>query len=142
MDQQWKASASFINATLFQSTKTQKLRTRSQLLNMFRVTSALIRQLREPLYQSQRRCFHPEPRSFISSQHATHRALYRWTLQAIGTPLLVAYLCDKVSERSNGGDSSWKLDLPKIEAGLLTEPLKMPTQVWGQLRFGEVRDST
>lgn len=100
---------------------------------MPRIPATFIRSLRQPLHQSQRRTFHPEPRSFISSQHATHRALYRWTLQAIGTPLLVAYLCDKVSERSDGGDSSWKLDLPKIETGLLTEPLKIRTQVWGQM---------
>lgn len=98
-----------------------------------------MRPLQRLSYQSQRwgqvqftRGFHPEPRSFISSKHAAHRALYRWTLQAIGTPFLVAYLCDKVSERSDGGPS-WKLELPKIEAALLTEPLKIKTQVWGQM---------
>lgn len=99
-----------------------------------------MRPLQRSLCQSQRQVqlqhrafFHPEPRNFISSQHATHRALYRWTLQAIGTPFLVAYLCEKVSERSDGGGSSWKLDLPKIEAALLTEPLKIKTQIWGQM---------
>lgn len=99
-----------------------------------------MRPLQRSGYQSQRcgqaqfnRGFHPEPRSFISSQHAAHRALYRWTLQAIGTPFLVAYLCDKVSERNDGGGPSWKLELPKIEAALLTEPLKIKTQVWGQV---------
>lgn len=104
---------------------------------MPRIPAALVQSMRQGLYMGQRRHFHPEPRSFISSQHASHRALYRWTLQAIGTPFLVAYLCDKVTERSDGGDSSWKLDLPKIEAGLLTEPLKIRTQVWGQMRFGQ-----
>lgn len=99
-----------------------------------------MRSLQRLSYQSQRkgqvqfsRSFHPEPRSFISSQHAAHRALYRWTLQAIGTPFLVAYLCDEVSERSDGGGPSWKLELPKIEAALLTEPLKIKNQVWGQM---------
>lgn len=100
---------------------------------MARISPALLRPLQRPLYQTQRRCFHPEPRSFISSQHATHRALYRWVFQAIGTPFIVAYLCEKVSERSDGGDSSWKLDLPRIETALLTEPLKIKTQVWGQI---------
>lgn len=109
---------------------------------MPRIAPTLIRPLQRSLYQSQSqsqhairtlRKFHPEPRNFISSQHATHRALYRWTLQAIGTPFLVAYLCEKVSERNDGGDSSWKLELPKIEAALLTEPLKIRTQVWGQI---------
>lgn len=79
------------------------------------------------------RAYHPEPRSFQTSSHASHRALYRWTAQAFGLPFLVAYICDKIANRSDGGDSSWKLDLPKIEAGLLTEPLKIKTQVWGQM---------
>lgn len=82
----------------------------------------------------QRRFFHPEPRAFQTSPHAAHRALYRWTAQAFGLPFLVAYLCDKVSERSSGEGSSWKLDLPKIEQGLLTEPIKINTQIWGQIR--------
>lgn len=85
-----------------------------------------------------RRFFHPEPRSFQTSPHATHRAFYRWTAQAIGTPFLVAYLCEKVASRSEGGGSSWKLDLdlPRIEAGLLTEPVKMGGKVWGEMRGG------
>lgn len=115
-----------------QGSRTEESNSASDTVSMMpRMT--MIRLVRQPLYLVQRRCFHPEPRSFISSQHSTHRAMYRWTLQAIGTPFLVAYLCDKVSERSSGGDSSWKLDLSKIEAGLLTEPLKIRTQVWGQV---------
>ncbi len=85
------------------------------------------------LLQRQRRSYHPEPRSFLTSAHASHRALYRWTAQAFGLPFLVAYICDKIANRDDGGDSSWKLDLPKIEAEVLTEPLKIKTQVWGQM---------
>lgn len=81
-----------------------------------------------------RRTYHPEPRSLQNSAHASHRALYRWTAQAFGVPFLVAYLCDKVSEKSSGEGSSWKLDLSQIEANLLTEPIKINTQVWGQMR--------
>lgn len=83
--------------------------------------------------QWQYRFYHPEPRSFQTSAHASHRALYRWTAQAFGLPLMVAYVCDKISNRDDGGDSSWKLDLSRIEAGLLTEPLKIKTQVWDQI---------
>ncbi|KIW22532.1 uncharacterized protein PV07_12410 [Cladophialophora immunda] len=80
-----------------------------------------------------RRCFHPEPRSFQNSAHGAHRFIYRWTIQAIGTPFAVAYLCEKLSER-NDGESSFKLSLPEIDTGLLTEPVRMKSQVWGHMR--------
>ncbi|KIW59192.1 hypothetical protein PV05_03659 [Exophiala xenobiotica] len=79
-----------------------------------------------------RRAFHPEPRSFQSSPHGTHRFIYRWTVQAIGTPFAVAYLCEKVADKSEG-DGNFKLSLPDIDTGLLTEPIRMKVQVWGQM---------
>ena len=88
---------------------------------------------RIPPRQLQSRSYHPEPRSVQSSSHGSHRALYRWTAQAFGLPFLVAYVCDKIASSSDGGESSWKLDIPHIEAGLLVEPLKMKTQAWGHM---------
>ncbi|KAJ9651369.1 hypothetical protein H2198_009343 [Neophaeococcomyces mojaviensis] len=90
--------------------------------------------LRQPIFGGQRRAFHPEPRSFTASPHSTHRALYRWTAQAIGTPFLVAYICEKISERGSSGETSWKLQLPQIEAGLLVDPSKLKGHVWGTIR--------
>ncbi|KIW41167.1 uncharacterized protein PV06_06749 [Exophiala oligosperma] len=84
------------------------------------------------LQAAKRRSFHPEPRSFQNSPHHTHRFVYRWTIQAIGTPLAVAYLCEKVADKSDG-ESGFKLDLPNIDTGLLTEPIRMKANVWGQL---------
>lgn len=81
-----------------------------------------------------RRFFHPEPRSFISSAHGTHRFIYRWTIQAILTPFAVAYVCESIANRSDGDGSSWKLDLPDIDTGLLVDPMKMKGQVWGTMR--------
>ena len=81
-----------------------------------------------------RRSFHPEPRSFQGSAHGTHRFIYRWVIQAIGTPFAVAYICDKVSGGDGGIDTSFKLDLPAVDTGLLTEPIRMKGTVWGQMR--------
>jgi hypothetical protein len=53
-------------------------------------------------------------------------------VQAIGTPFAVAYLCEKVADRSDG-DGNFRLSLPDIDTGLLTEPIRMKTQVWGQM---------
>ncbi len=83
---------------------------------------------------AQRRSFHPEPRSFQGSAHGTHRFIYRWVVQAVGTPFALAYVCDKVSERSRGGESNFKLELPEIDTALLTEPMKMKGAIWGQMR--------
>ncbi|EXJ54350.1 hypothetical protein A1O7_09689 [Cladophialophora yegresii CBS 114405] len=86
--------------------------------------------LSSPLF---RRSFHPEPRSFHHSPHGTHRFVYRWIIQAIGTPLAVAYLCDKVSssEQNGGGKEGFKLELelPGIDMGILTEPIRR-AQSW------------
>ena len=79
-----------------------------------------------------RRSFHPEPRYFQSNPHGAHRSVYRWTIQAIATPFAVAYLCEKIADRSDG-DSGFKLTLPDIDTGLLTEPIRMKTQAWGQM---------
>lgn len=83
------------------------------------------------LSQYYRRSFHPELRSFQGSAHGTHRFIYRWTIQAIGTPLAVAYLCEKISERSDGGESGFQLRLPDVDAALLAEPIRVKSQVWG-----------
>ncbi|KIW93434.1 uncharacterized protein Z519_06039 [Cladophialophora bantiana CBS 173.52] len=72
-----------------------------------------------PLKVPTRRYFHPESRSFQNSAHGTHRFIYRWTIQAIGTPFAVAYFCEKISGRSDG-ESSFKLELSDIGPGLLT----------------------
>ncbi|OCT48473.1 hypothetical protein CLCR_04436 [Cladophialophora carrionii] len=98
-------------------------------------TSTLLRQPALP-----RRSFHPEPRSFPNSAHGTHRFVYRWIIQAIGTPFAVAYLCDQVSERSDGGgggggENSFKLALPGIDTGILTEPVRVKSWTWGQVRL-------
>lgn len=82
----------------------------------------------------QRRLYHPEPRSFPTSRHAGARAFYRWTVQAFGLPFAVAYLCELIGNVSEGEGPSWKLEIPQIEAGLLTDPRKMKAQVWGQMR--------
>ncbi|KIW62569.1 hypothetical protein PV04_10731 [Phialophora macrospora] len=82
-----------------------------------------------------RRSFHPEPRSFQNSAHGTHRFVYRWVIQAIGTPFAVAYLCDQVSERSEGGENSFRLELPGIDRALWTEPIRAKSQTWGQIRL-------
>lgn len=79
-----------------------------------------------------RRSFHPEPRHFQSSPHGTHRFVYRWTVQAIATPFAVAYLCEKLAD-GRDSEGGFKLTLPDIDRGLLTEPYKMKTQVWGQM---------
>jgi len=81
-----------------------------------------------------RRTFHPEPRSFQASPHNTHRFVYRWVIQAIGTPFAVAYLCEKVVERSQGGsESSSKMEWPEIDLGVLRElrRMKSQSQGWG-----------
>ncbi|ETI20560.1 hypothetical protein G647_08597 [Cladophialophora carrionii CBS 160.54] len=91
--------------------------------------------LRQPALP--RRSFHPEPRSFQNSAHGTHRFVYRWIIQAIGTPFAVAYLCDQVSERKDdggGGENSFKLALPGIDTGILTEPMRVKSWTWGQVR--------
>ncbi|EXJ69435.1 uncharacterized protein A1O5_07471 [Cladophialophora psammophila CBS 110553] len=101
-------------------------RTCTRLLLHYKPPSAL---LKVPI----RRCYHPEPRSFQNSAHGTHRFIYRWTIQAVGTPFAIAYLCGKISGRSDG-ESSFKLELPDIDSALLTEPIRVKSQVWGHMR--------
>jgi len=66
------------------------------------------------------RRFHSEPQS-----HSTHRALHRWTAQAIGTPFLVAYVCERVANSDGSGGMSWKLDVDSMGEKLLVEPARL-----------------
>ena len=83
-----------------------------------------------PFQAQGRRSFHPEPRSFQNSAHASHRFVYRWIIQAIATPFALAYLCEKITERK-GGDSGFRMELPDLDMALLTDPIKMKSQPWG-----------
>ena len=46
----------------------------------------------------------------------THRAAYRWTVQAFAVPVLVAFLCERVSDRNGRSESSKNLSSDQLDA--------------------------